>query len=797
VRSYLDDHGEPFAADGGVFNCATRHRNARVHAVRFDRRRQSGLADHDPLILNQSMVGDGCLTAATGSGQLRPLAWILHLSDPHLGDVAAWQKLDDTKIATPQEDLATTQTVFRRTLAALREYIAAVGSPDAVVVSGDLTWRHHESGFVAFAELLDEYADVFPEPANIVVVPGNHDVDWDVQPGQRERYERFCAATRARGCATPLLDGADFNVVGPAKLNGGAVDDAHIVEQDDFLIIPINSSNWCGTMTTVRDGWTDAEWEQALTPLEDDARGKAFAELKKLRQQDMARVSQTQIDCLRQLFAEKGIPVDRGQDPRPRIAVLHHQLLPVSTRVEVKPFESLINLGLVRETLRDFGVDVVLHGHKHESAIYWDLARGANDPIMFERRTLVIASPGHFKPHHPVMRALTLRANRGARNLDVLEFNGVDASTTKLEEGRRLSLPLWLGQMESESAEQTFVRGRTTHEAYARICAQFGLKAGATLTNVVCEIADAGDAATVPPDYPDVSAPDKQAWFDGLVKWWQLRYSRLVRENVLEFNHGERIRTRWGDQIERAARLLCHRDGSSRGLVILISPEETGLEPEQEPPEEGTYPAFALAEFTLVTRDGRRELDCFAYFRKQEMRYWWPINAAELKQLQEDVRGQLDKDHRAEPGRIVTFSAIALYGDEVPRVAVTELDRAVDDDGAIWEMAAAVAFPESAVAANGRRRWERVLEELEAKDRRRPPRPKLGHKVLLEELERVAAVAPESAAGAVAARLRQLNEVYRGLPERLGEAQKPLLELPLSDLRKAVDAASAGKSVGG
>jgi hypothetical protein len=60
--------------------------------------------------------------------------------------------------------------------------------------------------------------------------------------------------------------------------------DAHVVEQEDFLIIPINSGNWCRTMTAVRVGWTYAEWEQALTPLEDDARSDTFAELKKLRQ---------------------------------------------------------------------------------------------------------------------------------------------------------------------------------------------------------------------------------------------------------------------------------------------------------------------------------------------------------------------------------------------------------------------------------------------------------------------------------------------------------------------------------
>src|SRR4051812_22486349 len=214
------------------------------------------------------------------------MTWILHISDPHLGDVSAWQVRDDAKVATPQEDLATTQGVFRRTLASVREYIDAVGPPDAVVISGDLTWRHQESGFAAFAELLDEYSDVFPDPANIVVVPGNHDVDWNVEPGRRERYEQFCVVTRGKGCATPLLDGADFKVVGPAKLNDGVVDEPHVVEHKHFLIIPINSSNWCGTMTAVPDGWTDDQWEKALTPLGDDVRTEAIAELKKLRQQD-------------------------------------------------------------------------------------------------------------------------------------------------------------------------------------------------------------------------------------------------------------------------------------------------------------------------------------------------------------------------------------------------------------------------------------------------------------------------------------------------------------------------------
>src|SRR5204863_6101217 len=120
------------------------------------------------------------------------------------------------------------------------------------------------------------------------------------------------------------------------------------------------------------------------------------------------------------------------------------------------------------------------------------------------------------------------------------------------------------------------------------------------------------------------------------------------------------------------------------------------------------YPAFVLVEFSLTRRNGRRELDCFGYFRKQEMRYWWPVNVAELRLLQRDVADALDADHRAHLGRLVTFSAIALFGTDVPRVAVTELDRLVESEAVVWRLAAAVAFPENAGASGAFAEWQRV-----------------------------------------------------------------------------------------
>jgi hypothetical protein len=358
-----------------------------------------------------------------------------------------------------------------------------------------------------------------------------------------------------------------------------------------------------------------------------------------------------------------------------------------------------------------------------------------------------------------------------------------------------MTLPLWLGQMEIETAERTMIRGRTVRKTYARLCAEFELTGTRTLTNVVCEVADAGDASELPLDYPQTGFADGEHWFNDLVAWWQLPASRLVREGVLPFNHGERIRSRWGDQVKRAARLLNERKESSRGLVLLIDPEETGRrDGDTRPLNEGTYPAFVLTEFGLTERNNRRELDCFAYFRKQEMRYWWPVNVAELRLLHQEVAELLDDDHRAHLGRLVTFSAIALYGDELPRVAVTQLDRLIESEKAIWRLAAAVAFPTNPDSAEAMGEWRRVLDELSGEGRNAPPVPARGHEVLLEKLRELERVAPDSAASEVANTLEELSRIYRVLPPGPhGEAERALIGPAVRALREAVEKSANGR----
>jgi len=707
------------------------------------------------------------------------VTWILHLSDAHLGDVSPGQTWTDEKVVfAGQRDLETSQSVFSRTLDRLDDYVSEHGRPDAVVVSGDLTYKSRDSGFDAFVELLTASRKILPAHKRIVVVPGNHDVVWDELPATEARYAGFLKATRARGCATPIIDGIDFNITS-SRLRRVATKNPHVVETDEFLIVPINSSNFCGIFVDLTGGWKKTLWEKKLKPL-----GAGYAEvieqLDRLRQHDIARVSQAQIEALASLFDKLKLP--RQHDGRVRIAVIHHQLLPVSTREERKTFEALTNLGLIRQTLREFEFDIVLHGHKHEEAVYWDYVRRDSDSIDEPaRRLLVIAAPGEFKAGSPAMRALHLEGNPRARNLKVVTIRGAAPQTRSAAHDEGVVVPLWLGAMDVESKERSLIRGASSSSVYARVRALFEENAQTEMRNLVCQIDDPSGASELPADFPGGIGDDPDAWLSDLVEWWQLDRSELVDRHIVLYNHGERIYRRFGDQVERAIHALnvVPRTNSSRALIALIDPRETGLyERDPRERERGSYPAFALAEFVITNRGGRRELDCFGYFRKQEMQYWWPINVAELALLQEKVGKGLHREPR--PGRIVTFSAVALWEETLPGVAVPEIDRLVDLPTRLEAMVSAVVFP-AAVGEEARGDWVRVLSDLYGEGRKEPPQPKLGHLRLQQELERYRKLAESPEASAVARRVDELCNCYEALK------QKPLNTAGITMIQRAVD----------
>jgi hypothetical protein len=491
--------------------------------------------------------------------------------------------------------------------------------------------------------------------------------------------------------ATPLIDGRDLSSVDNCE---------HLVAGEDFVIVPINSSHFCWGMEPVDDAVVDE-----IFTVGSDGLAKT---VEKLRRHDVARVSNAQMRSLLDLLrAKEPQLLENRDDDRVRIATLHHQLLPVSPAEELKSFEALSNLGAVRELLAQLRIQVVLHGHKHTSALFWDYVAEQGDLVNPPHRMLTCAAPGDFKPGLPAMRLLRTGERSLARDVvveDVMAPQRAAAKTRRRSQRARL----WRSTAIDTVSDAMAINGNTVGEVYAQIRSLFeGRRTDQALHDLVCEITEPVDAGDVPADYPRAEGiEDVRDWMDDLVNWWQLHDPQLLK--YVAFNHGERIYRRWGDQVERAVKTLQNcRAGTTRAVIMLFDPWTDGK-------PQGDFPSFVLIQLQLATREGMQELDCTGYFRKQEMRYWWPINVAELALVQASVlKGLVNGEDPICQGRLRTVTAYAASEDKLPVVALAAVDRAVDQHpDHLWSMAYGL------VDAKGeqsmlRRRWEMYLSELE------------------------------------------------------------------------------------
>ncbi|HEX5928272.1 MAG TPA: metallophosphoesterase [Solirubrobacterales bacterium] len=625
----------------------------------------------------------------TGESALRPQ--ILHISDLHLGPVAAAQYLAHHRVGVTSDRRAQ-RDVVKVTIEALASS-GQLAEMDAVVVSGDLTNRDQPDGYEFFGELARILLQVL-DPSRILVVPGNHDVDKEVEVGDPARYQHFFAATRDLGLVTPLIDGIDFNADG--ALTEEAALAPHLVAGEGFLILPINSSHFCWVKESV-----DSRHRSGLSPETAEILDEATQELRTF---DMPRVSDPQMLALRHLLDQSGpFPANTLH-----LAAIHHQLLPVDPREEMKPFEGITNLGALREFLADIDIEVVLHGHKHAAALYWD--RVAVSPRLQDpaHNILVCAAPARFEPGLPMARVLTLGPSPLASEVAVDEIRA-GTPFGAAPDRRPLALArLWEFGADDEGDGEV-ICAEDFDAVYARVRSRFEtVPADAALRYLICEITRPRDLGRPPRDYPE----PHPGWFKDLVEWWQFDEPHFDKE--VTFNHGDRIHRRWGEKTQAAARLLSkaipNDTATTRASIFLVDPQLEGS-------PEGTdeFPSFVSVQLQLVERVGAYELDCTGSFRKQEMHYWWPINVAELGRIQDEVLKLMTSSERPlRAGRIRTVTAYAIAKSVIPAVAHAAIDRAVDREPLeLWRLAFGLLAPDQVLdPAALRNRWEHYLEDL-------------------------------------------------------------------------------------
>lgn len=330
------------------------------------------------------------------------------------------------------------------------------------------------------------------------------------------------------------------------------------------------------------------------------------------------------------------------------------------------------------------------------------------------------------------------------------------------------------------------VRGATTHETYDRIQDLFaGRPDGVELYSVIAIAEDPRDASRLPPRYPPIDGlSDRDAWFNDLVSWWQAPSSKL--RDALNFTHGSNIMRRGIDQVDRAIEVLRNPARSGRAVIVLLDPAIHKIQSFER------LPSFCLLQLELRRAGHELLLDVVAYFRHQEMRYWWPVNAAEMARIQVRVAKALAGTHRAlRVGRLTTIATVARVDTSAPLVAVSEIDRMYDmAEDTLWNMAYALVHIEMRGHDRVRDHWIRVLDNLvpsAAIDALKAPVSVHGLEFLVTTLNRLRTYRDRPELKTVSRQLASLLARNRAHAAELAKGNKSQHEQWLKDAADLVD----------
>lgn len=603
-------------------------------------------------------------------------ATFLHLTDAHVSQAGVALYRDDLKVVIPSIPAGKREDALDQLFARLAENLKEGGRRlDAVIFSGDAQHQGAAGGHELVFDLLTRHLGPFgATPDRIVATPGNHDVPRDTLPGSVERYADFCKAWCDAGCIVPWLDGID-----PWPLPRDKMDRHRLLAADRrWAIFPINTSNWSHVSSILPKPLGDV-WDaipDTMAPGDPEGASRLRAQLQSLARYDMARVSERQLEALRAIISDTAAP-DRGRQLR--VAVMHHHLRSPSFREELKPFSDMSNLEQVRAFLRGSDMGVVVHGHKHEHATYFDHIYVDDGEEAY--RTMVV-SGATFD---------TGREKEAMRLLDVEGLPHTPQVTIRPLPLSRAGVPwqpgpptvrrLWVQKSRTgdpvavvPSAPVT-IEGSDIDEVYVRACAAASSDAARGTLIVHLDLPDdGGSRLPLPADYPlpDALGDDQRVeWLRDLVDWWQRDRSQL--EHRIPYIHGARLRRYGGkiDQIKRIIDLLKTKE-STRAVAVLVDP----FRDFNPPPAKEEFASFCLVEFRRRARsDGNTVVDAIAFYRAQEFARWWPVNIAELRLLQTEIGVACG----FRPGRITTVAADARTIARSPtQVAMPIIDRLLD-----------------------------------------------------------------------------------------------------------------------
>lgn len=269
---------------------------------------------------------------------------IIHLSDIHFGSRHAFNPPQG-----PEGNPISSAGLPTFTELLLKDLAADDPScPVCIAITGDFTSKCEEKGFEEAARFVSQLtkARVFGKErgiSDIVMVPGNHDVDFSrTDEGLRWYLWTQFAET----------------VTGKKYSNGKPLDfvDLHDHSDDGYMMLTLNSEVY------VRKG------------SDDEFRGQIDqAQLKKV-----VALLETNEKKLRRSL---------------RIALIHHHPVLIPHLVESgRKYDAVLNSGVLLNLLNKHGFHLVLHGHKHWPCAFTSDARSAYESAYV--RPIMVVSGG-------------------------------------------------------------------------------------------------------------------------------------------------------------------------------------------------------------------------------------------------------------------------------------------------------------------------------------------------------------------------------------------------------------------
>ncbi|MEZ4382078.1 MAG: metallophosphoesterase [Nannocystaceae bacterium] len=295
------------------------------------------------------------------AAHLPPPLRIHHISDLHAGPKTAL-RVNQAQVGPTPTKLAegagqgSVRESYREHVAQLRQ---RGDGPHLIVASGDLTETGRPEEYAearalleALAALASPHPDLAADAPRVLVVGGNHDVDWQQTrgaDGARARHLPF--ARELDGFPRPPLEEPPER----RKLATVTYADAGLE------VILLGSAEFGGEIDELLVELLDDLRAKVLADAEPSPAGRAPDELQRLRDRlsrlDPGLVHNEDLSRLR----------GRPKVQPLRIAVLHHPVSPLPATTDVAPYAGLINAGAVKDALFEAGVDLVLHGHMHSA----------------------------------------------------------------------------------------------------------------------------------------------------------------------------------------------------------------------------------------------------------------------------------------------------------------------------------------------------------------------------------------------------------------------------------------------